>query len=198
MIAIINYDTGNLRSVTNALHRAGAEFIITSEEKALRSATKVIMPGVGEASSAMAKLCERGLHHIIPTLTQPLLGICIGEQLLCEMSEEGDAECLGIFPTKVKRLPSVSSDGERLKVPHIGWDTIENLKSPLFRGIRESSYLYYVHSFAAELCAATIASTTYGTEFSAALNINNFYGTQFHPEKSGGIGEAIIKNFLEL
>ncbi|MFI3291970.1 MAG: imidazole glycerol phosphate synthase subunit HisH [Rikenellaceae bacterium] len=198
MIAVTDYDTGNLRSVMNALQRTGAEFVVTSDEAVLRSADKVIMPGVGEASSAMQKLRERGLDRIIPSLTQPVLGICIGMQLMCEYSEEGDAECLGIFPTKVMKLPSELAGGELLKVPHVGWDTIENLRTPLFEGIKESSHLYYVHSFAAQMCDATIASTTYGVEFSAALHRANFYGTQFHPEKSGTVGEAILNNFLKL
>ncbi len=198
MIAVTDYDTGNLRSVMNALQRTGAEFVVTSDEALLRAADKVIMPGVGEASSAMQKLRERGLDRIIPSLTQPVLGICIGMQLMCEYSEEGDAECLGIFPTKVVKLPNTLSNGEILKVPHVGWDTIENLKTPLFEGIKPSSHLYYVHSFAAQMCDATIASTTYGVEFSAALHRDNFYGTQFHPEKSGSVGEAILNNFLKL
>ncbi|MFI3301673.1 MAG: imidazole glycerol phosphate synthase subunit HisH [Rikenellaceae bacterium] len=198
MIAVTDYDTGNLRSVMNALQRTGAEFVVTSDEATLRAADKVIMPGVGEASSAMEKLRERGLDKIIPSLTQPVLGICIGMQLMCEYSEEGDAECLGIFPTKVVKLPNTLQSGEILKVPHVGWDTIENLKTPLFEGIKPSSHLYYVHSFAAQLCDATIASTTYGVEFSAALHRGNFYGTQFHPEKSGSVGEAILNNFLKL
>ncbi len=198
MIAVTDYDTGNLRSVMNALQRTGAEFVVTSDEAVLRSADRVIMPGVGEASSAMEKLRERGLDRIIPSLTQPVLGICIGMQLMCEHSQEGDAECLGIFPTRVVKLPSMLASGELLKVPHVGWDTIEGLKTPLFDGIKESSHLYYVHSFAAEMCDATIASTTYGVEFSAALNVGNFYGTQFHPEKSGSVGEAILNNFLKL
>ncbi len=198
MIAVTDYDTGNLRSVMNALQRTGAEFVVTSDEAVLRSADRVIMPGVGEASSAMEKLRERGLDRIIPSLTQPVLGICIGMQLMCEHSEEGDAECLGIFPTKVVKLPNMLESGELLKVPHVGWDTIDNLKPPLFEGIKESSHLYYVHSFAAQMCDATIASTTYGVKFSASLNVGNFYGTQFHPEKSGVVGEAILNNFLKL
>ncbi len=198
MIAVIDYDTGNLCSVKNALERTGVQYVVTSDEATIRAADKVLLPGVGEASSAMQKLRERGLDRVIPTLTQPVLGICIGLQLMCEHSEEGDAECLGIFPTKVVKLPATDARGELLKVPHVGWDTIENLKTPLFEGIKESSHLYYVHSFAAELCPEAIATTTYGVEFSAALNVGNFYGTQFHPEKSGEVGEAILNNFLKL
>ncbi len=198
MIAIIDYDTGNLRSVMNALERVGVEYVVTSDHEVLRAADKVIMPGVGEASSAMDKLRERGLDTLVPSLTQPVLGICIGMQLMCESSEEGNAKCLGIFPTKVVKLPAELTNGELLKVPHVGWDTIENLQTPLFEGIAESSHLYYVHSFAAELCDNTIATTEYGVKFSASLHRENFYGTQFHPEKSGGVGEAILNNFLKL
>ncbi|MFI3289894.1 MAG: imidazole glycerol phosphate synthase subunit HisH [Rikenellaceae bacterium] len=198
MIAIIDYDTGNLRSVMNALERVGVEYVVTSNHEVLRAADKVIMPGVGEASTAMEKLRERGLDTLVPSLTQPVLGICIGMQLMCESSEEGDAKCLGIFPTKVVKLPSELSTVELLKVPHVGWDTIEGLKSPLFDGITESSHLYYVHSFAAEICDNTIATTEYGVRFSASLHRDNFYGTQFHPEKSGAVGEAILANFLKL
>ncbi len=198
MVAIIDYDTGNLRSVMNALERAGVEYVVTSDHETLRAAERVIMPGVGEASSAMEKLRERGLDTLVPTLTQPVLGICIGMQLMCESSEEGDAKCLGIFPTKVVKLPAELPSGEMLKVPHVGWDTIEELKSPLFDGIEEGVHLYYVHSFAAEMCDNAIATTTYGVKFSAALHRDNFYGAQFHPEKSGTVGEAIINNFLKI
>lgn len=194
MVVIIDYDTGNLRSVMNALERAGVEYVVSSDHEVIRSADRVLLPGVGEASSAMEKLRERGLDKLIPTLTQPVLGICIGMQLMCLSSEEGDAECLGIFPTRVVKLPTDIG----LKVPHVGWDTIEELKTPLFEGIAEGSHFYYVHSFAAELCAETIASTEYGVRFSAALHSDNFYGTQFHPEKSGSVGEMILKNFLKL
>ncbi len=194
MVAIIDYDTGNLRSVMNALERAGVEYVVTADHDVLRRADRVILPGVGEASSAMEKLRERGLDVLIPTLTQPVLGICIGMQLMCESSEEGDAECMGIFPTKVVKLPTDMS----LKVPHVGWDTIEGLKTTLLEGVGEGSHLYYVHSFAAQLCDETIATTEYGVKFSGALHRDNFYGTQFHPEKSGVVGEMIIKNFLKL
>ncbi len=194
MIAIIDYDTGNLRSVMNALERAGAEYVVTADHEILRSADKVLLPGVGEASSAMEKLRERGLDTLIPSLTQPVLGICIGLQLMCQSSEEGDAECMGIFSTKVVKLPTDIG----LKVPHVGWDTIEKLQTPIFEGIKEGAHLYFVHSYAAELCDQTIATTEYGVGFSSALHRDNFYGTQFHPEKSGDVGEAIIANFLKL
>ena len=198
MIAVVDYATGNLRSVADALSRAGAEFTLTADPAVLRRADRVILPGVGEASSAMSKLRERGLDTVIPTLTQPVLGICIGMQLMCLSSEEGDARCMGIFPTRVLRLPSVTPGGAQLKVPHVGWDTISGLSTPLFRDLAEDTYIYYVHSFAAEPCAATIATTDYGRPFSAALARNNFFGTQFHPEKSGSAGARILQNFLTL
>ncbi len=194
MIAVVDYDTGNLRSVADALRRVGAEFTLTSIEAELRNADRVILPGVGEASSAMAKLRERGLDEVIPTLTQPVLGICIGMQLMCLSSEEGNAECMGIFPAKVCRLQA----GEGLKVPHMGWNGVDSVGSPLFEGIGEGSYFYYVHSFAAELCDSTIATTIHGRAFSAALCRDNFYGTQFHPEKSGTAGHILLQNFLKL
>ena len=157
MIAITDYDTGNLRSVANALRRIGAEFTVTSDAAVLRQADRVLLPGVGEASSAMAKLRERGLDALIPTLTQPVLGICIGMQLMCLDSEEGDTRCLGIFPAHVVRLRG----GENpLKIPHVGWDTVGRLRSPLFDGLGEDTYLYYVHSFAAQAPAAPSAAAS--------------------------------------
>lgn len=197
MIAVIDYDTGNLRSVAEALSRAGGEFIITSDHDEIRRAGHVILPGVGEASSAMEKLRTRGLDRIIPELTVPVLGICIGMQLMCLSSEEGNAECMGIFPAKVKLLPK-DVDGEKLKVPHMGWDSISGLNSPIFNGIEENEWVYYVHSFAAELCRATSAVSHYGIPFSGALSEGNFHGVQFHPEKSGSTGARIIDNFLKL
>ena len=209
MIAIVNYDTGNIRSVTNALHRVGCtEWVYTDDKTLLVQADKVILPGVGEASSAMAKLAERGLDTFIPTLTQPVLGICVGTQLMCQSSEEGNAQCMGIFRTKVKRfqpeaklegeLSTINSQPSMLKVPHMGWNQITDLRSPLFRDIDEGAYIYYVHSFYPELCEDTIATTQYINAFSGALGRDNFFGTQFHPEKSGTVGAQILKNFLEL
>lgn len=194
MIVVVDYDTGNLRSVENLLSRLGAEYLISKDKNIIESASGVIMPGVGEASTAMDKLRMTGLEECIKSLTQPVLGICIGMQLMCKSSEEGDAKCMGIFDAKVRRFPRA----EGLKVPHMGWNTIVNLDSPLFKGIDEKTYVYYVHSFAPEMCVHTIASTTYGVEFSGALNRGNFYGTQFHPEKSGSVGEQIVKNFLNI
>ena len=195
MIAVVDYATGNLRSVADALRRAGAEFTLTADPALLRGADKVILPGVGEASSAMSQLRERGLDTVIPSLTQPVLGICIGMQLMCLDSEEGDTRCLGIFPAHVVRLRG----GENpLKIPHVGWDTVGRLRSPLFDGLGEDTYLYYIHSYAAQGCVAPIAQTDYGGAFSAALGRGNFFGTQFHPEKSGRAGERILRNFLKL
>ena len=146
MIAVVDYDTGNLRSVAEALRRAGAEFRLTSDQRLLREAERVILPGVGEASSAMQRLRERGLDRVIPSLAQPVLGICIGMQLMCLSSEEGDTRCMGIFPARVRRLPAAAPDGGRIKVPHVGWDTLSGLRSPLFDGLDEGAYAYYVHS----------------------------------------------------
>ena len=209
MIAIVNYDTGNICSVTNALRRVGCtDWVYTDDKEILMKADKVLLPGVGEASTAMAKLAERGLDTFIPTLTQPVLGICVGTQLMCQSSEEGNVECMGIFRTKVKKfqadihpedqLSSLNFHLSSLKVPHMGWNQITHLLTPLFRDIDEGAYIYYVHSFYPELCADTIATTQYINAFSGALGRDNFFGTQFHPEKSGAVGAQIIKNFLEL
>lgn len=196
MIAIVDYDTGNLRSVCNVLDRIGAEYCITDNHDIIKAADKVLLPGVGEASSAMQKLNERGLCDVIKGLEQPVLGICIGLQLMCRRSEEGNAECLGIFDTDVRKFVPSPSDG--VKVPHMGWNEIKNLSSPLFKGIDEGAFVYFVHSFAPDVCEGTIATSANGREFAAAINKDNFYGAQFHPEKSGAIGELILKNFIEL
>ena len=206
MIAVIDYDTGNLRSVANALGRLGAEFMVTDDPAKIRGAERVLLPGVGEASTAMEKLRQRGLVEVIRSLTQPVLGICIGVQLMCRRSEEGNTPCMGIFDAEVKRLGArpvcpcgcMGPVAKRLKVPEMGWNTIAHLRTPLFAGLDEGAYVYYVHSYAPELSRQTIATTLYGMPFSAALGQDNFYGTQFHPEKSGRIGERILKNFLEL
>ena len=198
MIAIIDYGVGNLFSLKSSLKQLGLEAVVTADADTIRKADRLILPGVGEASSAMARLREKGLDTLVPALTCPVLGICIGMQLMCLASEEGDAECMGIFPTRVLRLPTLTAAGERLKVPHVGWDTVSGLHTPLFRGMAEDTYVYYVHSFAAEPCEATIATTCYGLPFSAALGRSNFFGTQFHPEKSGRAGALILQNFLNL
>jgi glutamine amidotransferase len=209
MIAIVNYDTGNIRSVANALARVGCtDWVYTDDKHLLTIADKVILPGVGEASTAMAKLAERGLDTLIPTLTQPVLGICVGTQLMCQSSEEGNAECMGIFRTKVRKFqPEKQQDGNLSivncplsieKVPHMGWNQITNLRTPLFNHIDDGAYIYYVHSYYPELCDDTIATSHYINAFSGALGRDNFFGTQFHPEKSGSVGAQILKNFLEL
>ncbi len=209
MIAIVNYDTGNIRSVTNALARIGCtDWVYTDDKRLLTTADKVILPGVGEASTAMAKLAERGLDSLIPTLTQPVLGICVGTQLMCQSSEEGDVDCMGIFRTRVRKFqPEKQQDGKLSivncqlsieKVPHMGWNQITDLRTPLFNHIDEGAYIYYVHSYYPELCDDTIATSHYINAFSGALGRDNFFGTQFHPEKSGAVGAQILKNFLEL
>ena len=197
MIAIIDYGVGNLFSLKSSLKQLGLEAVVTADADTIRKADRLILPGVGEASSAMARLREKGLDTLVPALTCPVLGICIGMQLLCRSSEEGDAACLGIFPTDVVRLPDRTADGP-LKVPHMGWDTVDMLRGPLFEGIDAQTYVYYVHSYAPRLCDAAIATTDYGMRFSAALARDNFFGTQFHPEKSGAAGSRILRNFLTL
>lgn len=194
MIAIIDYKMGNLRSVENALHRLGAEFVVTADPAVIRSADRVLLPGVGNAAEAMNNLREARLVEVINDLRRPVLGICVGMQVMCQHSEEGDAECLGIFDTKVRRFPASTTE----KVPHMGWNSIHNLDSKLLRNLKGGAHVYYVHSYYPELCQDTIATTQHGLMFSAALKYENFYGTQFHPEKSGDVGEQILKNFLTL
>lgn len=194
MIAIIDYKMGNLRSVENALHRLGAEFVVTADLAVIRSADRVLLPGVGNAAEAMNNLREARLVEVINDLRRPVLGICVGMQVMCQHSEEGDAECLGIFDTKVRRFPASATE----KVPHMGWNSIHNLDSKLLRNLKGGAHVYYVHSYYPELCQDTIATTQHGLMFSAALKYENFYGTQFHPEKSGDVGEQILKNFLTL
>ena len=192
MIAIIKYNAGNIQSVQNALNRLGVESVITDDKNTILNADKVIFPGVGEASSAMNYLKERGLDEVIRSITQPFLGICLGLQLMCKYSEEGNTDCLGIFDTKVKLFPP------KLKVPHIGWNNLKSSDVQLFKGIRSTEDFYFVHSYYAELCEETIAVTDYIKPISAALQKNNFYATQFHPEKSASVGEKLLKNFIEL
>ncbi len=196
MIAIVDYDAGNIRSVVNALERLGVkDYVVTSDAEVIRSADKVLMPGVGDASYAMANLKARGLEDVIPGLRQPVLGICVGLQLLCSSSEEGNIRCLGIFEENVVRF---RSDDPAVKIPHMGWNCITDLKSPLFKGISEGSFVYFVHSFHAVEGPDSIAVSDHGGRFSAALHKDNFYGVQFHPEKSGPVGAMILKNFIEL
>jgi glutamine amidotransferase len=191
-IVIINYGAGNIQSIKFAVKRLGYAAILSNDVKEIRNADKVIFPGVGEASSAMAKLWESGLHDLIPTLKQPVLGICLGMQLMCNASEEGDTSGLGIFDVEVVKF------GTHVKVPQIGWNQITNLKSQLFKGINEKEHIYLVNSFYAPVCKETIAECDYGLRYSAALQKDNFYGTQFHPEKSSSVGENILLNFLKM
>lgn len=194
-VAIVKYNAGNICSVENALRRLGISPVVTDDEQLLRSADKVVFPGQGEAGSAMAYLRERGLDQLILSLQQPVLGICIGQQLLCRHSEEDDTQCLGVFPIDVKRFqPQLHEQ----KVPAMGWNEIRGLHSPLFSEVEDGSFVYFVHSYYAPLCDFTAATADYILPFSAALHKDNFYATQFHPEKSGSVGEQILKNFLSL
>lgn len=193
-LVILKYNAGNIRSVLYALERIGAEAEVTDDPEAIKRADKVIFPGVGEASTAMQYLRERKLDQLIRNLQQPVLGICLGLQLMCAHSEENKTECLGIFDTGVKKFSKESG----LKIPQIGWNKVEVSPVPLFSGIPEEPYCYFVHSYYAALCADTTAVTEYGIRFSSALQKENFYGVQFHPEKSAGTGEQILKNFIQL
>jgi len=197
-IVIIKYNAGNIESVNNALNRLGVNAEITADHGKIRKADKVIFPGVGEASTTMDYLRKNGLDQVIVSLKQPVLGICLGLQLMCAHSEENDTTCLGIFDEKVKRF--IPRPGEEFitKVPHMGWNAISDLKSELFTGVSENEYVYFVHSFYAEKSQHTIASCNYINPFSAALKKDNFYATQFHPEKSGTIGAKILGNFLKI
>lgn len=192
MIAIIKYNAGNIQSVQNALNRLGYESVITDDKETILSAEKVIFPGVGEASTAMKYLKEKGLDEVITSITQPFLGICLGLQLMCNKTDEGNTDCLGIFDTEVKLFPPEE------KVPHMGWNSFEKLEGKLFKNINNNEDVYYVHSYYAEQCNNTIATCNYIKSFSATMQKDNFYATQFHPEKSAGIGEQILMNFLEL
>ena len=191
-IAIVDYGAGNIQSIKFAVQRLGFEAVLTHDAKEIKNAEKVIFPGVGEAGSAMRMLKSTGLDELIPDLKQPVLGICLGMQLMCETSEEGNTTGLGIFDARVVKFNSI------LKVPQIGWNTIFDLKSELFLGVQEQEYVYLVHSYFIPECSETIASTEYGVEYTTAIKKNNFYGVQFHPEKSSSAGEQILKNFLSL
>lgn len=192
MIAILKYNAGNVTSVENAVKKLGYEVVITDDVEILKTAEKVIFPGVGEASSAMKYLGEKGLDKVLTGLKQPVLGICLGMQLMCNSSEEGETQGLGIFNTKVLKFPAQGL------VPQMGWNNFTSLKGELFKGINPDDNCYFVHSYYAEICSETIAVNDYILPFSAALNKDNFYATQFHPEKSGEVGQRILKNFLEL
>jgi glutamine amidotransferase len=192
MIAIIKYNAGNITSVKNAVERLGFECIITDDPIVLHSAEKVILPGVGEASSAMKYLTERKLNEVVRSLNQPVLGICLGLQLLCRHSEEADTDCLGIFDAKVRKFPPTDI------VPHMGWDNLTNTSTTLFDGFDTDDTVYFVHSYYAELSQHTIAQCDYILPFSAAMHKDNFFATQFHPEKSAAVGERVLRNFLSM
>lgn len=192
MVAVIDYNAGNTQSVIFALQRLGVEPLLTRNPDELRKADKVIFPGVGEASSTMSFLHELGLNEVIPSLTQPVLGVCLGMQLMCDYSDEGETPGLGIFPHRVVKFEPV------LKVPHMGWDNITRIEGPLFTPDMEGGFVYFVHSYYVPLGSDTVAACDYIMPFSAAIQKDNFYAMQFHPEKSGKLGEQILKNFLEL
>ena len=191
-VAIIDYGAGNIQSLQFALNRLGVQGVLTADVDQLQTADKVIFPGVGEASSAMQKLNVSGLQHLLPTLTQPVLGICLGMQLMCNSSEEGMTQGLGIFNVDVKRFSA------KVKVPQMGWNTISNAKGPLFDAIDDKEYMYLVHSYFAPSCSNTIAETNYDGAYSTALQKDNFYGVQFHPEKSSKAGSQLLQNFLSI
>ena len=192
-VAIVRYNGGNTASVANALGRLGVESVISDDADVLRSADRVIFPGVGEASTAMAYLRERGLDQVVRSLTQPVLGICLGMQLLCASSEENETECLGIIPYRVRKFAH-----DELKVPHMGWNKIDELRSPLFKEVEEGSYVYFVHGYYVAVGDQTTAVCDYGGRFSSAIRHNNFHAVQFHAEKSGEVGKQILENFLKL
>lgn len=194
MIAIIKYNAGNVQSVLYALKRLGHTAIVTNDEAELLAADKVIFPGVGNAKAAMDSLKETNMHLLIPKLKQPVLGICVGMQLMCKHSEENDTDCLGIVDAVVKKFPTQQG----VKVPQVGWNKIYDYQSPLFSGLDENAFVYYVHSYYAELCNETIARSNYILPYSAVVQKNNFYGVQFHTEKSAAVGDKILTNFLAL
>lgn len=191
-VVIIKYNAGNIRSVLFALERIGVQAVVTDDPEEIRMADRVIFPGVGEASSAMQYLTEKGLDKLIRSLKQPVLGICLGMQLMCSFSEENDTPCMGIFSEKVRRFPETPG----FKIPQIGWNNIYGLKSHIFDGVDENAYMYFVHGYYVELCDNAIARTDYVAEYSSAIQKDNFYAVQFHPEKSGEAGQRILQNFI--
>ena len=194
-VAIIKYNAGNIYSVVNALRRLGVEPVITDDPKELSEADRIIFPGQGSAQTTMAYLRAHGLDEVIRSLRQPVLGICVGQQLLCAHSEEGDVDCIGIFSEAVKKFVSDSHD---CKVPEMGWNALHNLSSPLFKGVKEGDCVYFVHSYYVPVSEFTIATADYIVPYSAAMHRDNFWTVQFHPEKSGKVGEQILRNFLEM
>ncbi len=194
-VAIVKYNAGNIYSVVNALRRLGVEPLLTDDSEKLLAADRVVFPGQGEAGVVMKYLVQHGLDSVIRNLRQPVLGICIGQQLLCRHSEESDTDCLGIFDVDVKRFCPKRHEE---KIPAMGWNSLQKMKSPLFKGISNDSFVYFVHSYYVPLCDFTIAETDYIHPYSASLNKDNFYATQFHPEKSGDVGMKILSNFLEI
>lgn len=195
-VSIVKYNAGNIFSVINAVRRLGVEPILTDDAETLMTSDRVIFPGQGEARSAMTYLRERNLDKIIAGLKQPVLGICIGQQLLCKHSEEGDTNCIGVFPMEVRRFQPVNHED---KIPQMGWNSLSNLKTPLFNGLKEEDFVYFVHSYYVPLHKDyTIATTNFTLDYSSAIHKDNFYATQFHPEKSGRVGEQIIRNFLDI
>lgn len=193
-VAIINYNAGNVQSVLFAMERLGVEAVLTDDPATIRAAKKVIFPGVGEANTTMRYLRERGLDELIRSLTQPVLGICLGMQLLCEHSEENDTPCLGIIPQKVVKFRPTNGE----KVPHMGWNALYDIKNPIFSSDLENEYVYFVHSYYVEAGDFTTALSDYTLPFSSGVQKDNFFATQFHPEKSGKVGERILKNFLHM
>ncbi len=194
-VAVIKYNAGNVYSVVNALRRLGVEPVLTDDKGRIASADKVVFPGQGEAANAMSYLRRHGLDKVIKNLRQPVLGICIGQQLLCRHSEEGDTDCLGVFDADVFKFKASCHED---KIPAMGWNSLYDLKSPLFKGMPDGEYVYFVHSYYVPVCSFTTAKSDYILPYSAAMQKDNFYATQFHPEKSGSVGEAILRNFLEI
>mgnify|MGYP001771525495 FL=1 len=194
-VAILKYNAGNIFSVINSLRRLGVDPVLTDDSATLKAADRVLFPGQGEASTAMAYLKERGLDKVIKSLRQPVLGICIGQQLLCRHSEEGDVDCIGIFDADVRKFKPTQHED---KVPVMGWNSLYDLNDGLFKGLDEGEHVYFIHSYYVPLCENTIAKADYIHPYSAALRKDNFFTTQFHPEKSGDVGETIIRNFLEM
>lgn len=194
-VAVIKYNAGNVYSVVNALRRLGVEPVLTDDKERIASADKVVFPGQGEAANAMSYLRRHGLDKVIKNLRQPVLGICIGQQLLCRHSEEGDTDCLGVFDADVFKFKASCHED---KIPAMGWNSLYDLKSPLFKGMPDGEYVYFVHSYYVPVCSFTTAKSDYILPYSAAMQKDNFYATQFHPEKSGSVGEDILRNFLEI